>query len=92
MKNFSLFILFRVPLIPRRSSSPDGEGKSGIAASKDKKDKKIVKKVGEEFPGIDSPQPPQDPDERLLYDAYCNAFSSVGHIVSNGYSQYWICS
>ncbi len=57
----------RIPLIPRRPLSQDG---------KDAKKKK-AKNADDS-----SPPPPEDPDERLIYDAYKNAFSFVSTIVN----------
>ncbi|KAK7503972.1 hypothetical protein BaRGS_00004704, partial [Batillaria attramentaria] len=65
----------RIPLVPRRSGSPDLDSKAGTRTGKDTK--KPGKK-GED--GTDSPQLPNDPDERLVFDAYYTAITAVGNI------------
>ena len=55
--------------MPRRPSSQDG---------KDGKKSKAKPKNSEEA----SPPPPEDPDERLIFDAYKTAFSHVNSIVN----------
>lgn len=69
----------RIPLVPRRPVSPDPDAKAAAAAAA-KKDKKGGKK--EEAGAAESPQPPMDPDERLLFDAYQTASSNLSNIVS----------
>jgi hypothetical protein len=52
--------------------------------TKDKKDKKAGKKGGVEEPavmGVDSPMPPADPDEKLIFDAHLFAVNAVGTLV-----------
>nr|KAG5711746.1 hypothetical protein BaRGS_023510 [Batillaria attramentaria] len=67
----------RIPLVPRRSGSPDLDSKAGTRTGKDTK--KPGKK-GED--GTDSPQLPNDPDERLVFDAYYTAITAVGNIMA----------
>ena len=54
--------------MPRRPSSQDG---------KDGKKSKPKQKNSDEM----SPPPPEDPDERLIFDAYKTAVSHVNSIV-----------
>jgi hypothetical protein len=58
----------KIPLVPRRPSSQD-------------KDKKLVKNSKGKNPDEVSPPPPEDPDEKLIFDAFKNANSFVNHIV-----------
>ncbi|XP_076440661.1 sperm flagellar protein 2-like isoform X2 [Babylonia areolata] len=74
-------IRIKIPLVPRRPVSPDPEAKPGTTPGKDKKDKKGVKK-SDEVPWTESPLPPQDPDERLLFDAHYFATSAIGQIMA----------
>lgn len=69
----------KIPLVPRRAASPDADSKPGTTAGKDKKDKKGTKK--DDVPGTDSPMPPTDPDEKLVFDAHCFAVNAVGGIM-----------
>ena len=69
-----------IPLVPRRPVSPDADARTGPTPSKDKKDKKGGKKV-DETPGIESPAPPQDLDEKLIFDGYTFAVSSITTMV-----------
>ncbi|KAL3868818.1 hypothetical protein ACJMK2_041577, partial [Sinanodonta woodiana] len=64
----------RIPLVPRRPQSPEADAK-GAPAAKDKKDKK------KKEDGVESPIPPQDPDEKLIFDAYYVAFNAIGSIM-----------
>ena len=64
--------------MPRRPTSPDADAKAA-AAGANKKDKKGGKK---DEGAAESPQPPQDPDERLLFDAYQTSTSNLSNIVS----------
>jgi hypothetical protein len=69
---FNVFLFIqkkRIPLVPRRPSSQEG---------KDGKKSKPKPKNSDET----SPPPPEDPDERLIFDAYKNAVSHVNTIVS----------
>ena len=65
---------FRIPLVPRRPVSPDPN-----VAAKAKQDKS-KKKPGD--PSVDSPQPPQDPDEKLIFDAHSLSTAAIEKIVS----------
>ena len=69
--------------MPRRPLSPDLEAKAGATPGKDKKEKKAAKKgASDDAPGAESPMPPADPDEKLLYDAHSFAISAVGQLVN----------
>ena len=73
----------RIPLVPRRPQSPDPDSKPGTTPGKDKKDKKAAKKgASDDAPGVESPMPPADPDEKLLFDAHYFAISAIGQLVS----------
>lgn len=65
--------------MPRRPVSPDPDAKAA-AAGANKKDKKGGKK--DDSGAAESPQPPMDPDERLLFDAYQTATGNLSIIVS----------
>ena len=64
--------------MPRRPVSPDPDSKAA-GASKDKKDKKPGKK---DDGGPESPAPPMDPDEKLLYDGFQSGANALSTIVS----------
>lgn len=66
--------------MPRRPVSPDADAKAGAAAAAGKKDKKGGKK--DDANAAESPQPPMDPDERLIFDAYQTATGTLSSIVS----------
>lgn len=68
----------RIPLVPRRPVSPDPDSKAA-GAGKDKKDKKPGKK---DDGGPESPAPPMDPDEKLLYDGFQSGTNALATIVS----------
>ncbi|KAK3767112.1 hypothetical protein RRG08_017986 [Elysia crispata] len=71
-----------IPLVPRRPQSPDAEVKVGATPSKEKKDKKSVsKKIYEEPQGAESPAPPQDLDEKLIYDGYTFAVNAISSLI-----------
>ncbi|GFO03102.1 sperm flagellar protein 2, partial [Plakobranchus ocellatus] len=71
-----------IPLVPRRPLSPDGDVKVGATPNKDKKDKKAtVKRTSEEIPGAESPAPPQDLDEKLIYDGYTFAVNAISVLI-----------
>lgn len=53
-------------------------------ANKDKK--KGAKKINDEGGVSESPQPPTDPDERMIFDAYSLAIAGVDQIVSFTFS------
>ncbi|KAL8590470.1 hypothetical protein ACOMHN_011683 [Nucella lapillus] len=72
----------KIPLVPRRPVSPDPDAKPGTTPGKDKKDKKGGKKGSDDAPGVDSPLPPQDPDEKLIFDAHYFASGAIGQIIS----------
>ena len=68
--------------MPRRPLSPDAEAKAGGAgAGKDKKDKKAGKK--DEGGGSESPAPPVDLDEKLIFDGYQCGVNALATIVSH---------
>lgn len=62
-------------MVPRRPVSPDPN-----AAAKGKADKAKPKAGGKEATE-ETPQPPEDPDEKLLHDAFHNATAAVDKIV-----------
>lgn len=64
--------------MPRRPVSPDPDAKAA-GAGKDKKDKKPGKK---DDGGPESPAPPMDPDEKLLYDGFQSGTNALATIVS----------
>lgn len=64
--------------MPRRPVSPDPDSKAA-GAGKDKKDKKPGKK---DDGGPESPAPPMDPDEKLLYDGFQSGTNALATIVS----------
>lgn len=68
----------RIPLVPRRPVSPDADAKAA-AAGANKKDKKGGKK--DDAGSSESPQPPMDPDERLLFDAFQTSTSNLSNIL-----------
>ncbi|XP_005100478.1 sperm flagellar protein 2 isoform X2 [Aplysia californica] len=71
-----------IPLVPRRPMSPDADAKTGATPSKDKKDKKGAKKGGtEEVPGAESPAPPQDLDEKLIFDGFTFAINAISQMI-----------
>lgn len=72
------FFSSRIPLVPRRPVSPDPDAKAA-GAGKDKKDKKPGKK---DDGGPESPAPPMDPDEKLLYDGFQSGTNALATIVS----------
>ncbi|XP_070194777.1 sperm flagellar protein 2-like isoform X3 [Littorina saxatilis] len=73
----------KIPLVPRRPVSPDPDTKPGTTPGKEKKDKKKDKKgAADEVPGFESPMPPQDPDEKLLFDAHWFATSAIVQMMS----------
>ncbi|WAR24394.1 SPEF2-like protein [Mya arenaria] len=62
----------RIPLIPRRPTSADIEAKSKeVAKTKDKKKKDD---------GYESPVPPTDPDEKLIFDAFQMGVTNISTI------------
>ncbi|XP_063404210.1 sperm flagellar protein 2-like isoform X1 [Mytilus trossulus] len=71
----------RIPLVPRRPVSPDADAKAGAAAAASKKDKKGGKK--DDAGAAESPQPPMDPDERLIFDAFQTATGTLSSILQN---------
>lgn len=73
----------RIPLVPRRPISPDPDAKAA-AAGANKKDKKGGKK--DDSGAAESPQPPMDPDERLLFDAYQTATGNLSNILQSEYA------
>ncbi|XP_071117594.1 sperm flagellar protein 2-like [Haliotis cracherodii] len=70
----------RIPLVPRRPISPDPDAKPGTTPGKDKKDKKGGKKGGDD--GVESPIPPSDLDEKLIFDAAQSGITAISHIMS----------
>ena len=60
--------------------SPDPDSKAGGSSGKDKKDKKPGKK--EDTTGSESPSPPVDPDDKLIYDAFQAGVNALAQIVS----------
>lgn len=69
----------KIPLVPRRPVSPDPDSKAA-GAGKDKKDKKPGKK---DDGGPESPAPPMDPDEKLLYDGFQSGTNALATILQN---------
>lgn len=64
----------RIPLVPRRPTSADQEVKVKDAGkAKDKKKKEE---------GYESPVPPADPDEKLIFDAFQMGVTNISTIVS----------
>nr|XP_022317151.1 sperm flagellar protein 2-like isoform X9 [Crassostrea virginica] len=72
----------KIPLVPRRPVSPDPDSKAA-GASKDKKDKKPGKK---DDGGPESPAPPMDPDEKLLYDGFQSGANALSTILQNEFA------
>ncbi|XP_013409132.1 sperm flagellar protein 2 isoform X2 [Lingula anatina] len=73
-----------IPLVPRRPVSPDPNAPT-TPATKEKKDKKGGGKkdktpAAEEK--VESPMPPADPDEKLIFDAFNNGVAAVSGILS----------
>lgn len=65
---------FRIPLVPRRPTSADENQKAAAAAkAKDKKKKDE---------GYESPVPPEDPDEKLIFNAFHFGLTNLANIVS----------
>lgn len=63
--------------MPRRGASPDqGAAKAGKA------DKGKAGAKGGKTEGAETPLPPSDPDEKLLFDGYIAAIAAVDKIVS----------
>ncbi len=63
-------ILFsKIPLVSRRAGSQE-------------KDKKLAKNSKSKNPEEVSPPPPEDPDEKLIFDAFKNANNHVNNIVN----------
>jgi len=71
-----------IPLVPRRPVSPDGEARGGPTPAKDKKASKTGNKKSDETPGIETPTPPVDMDERLIFDGYNFAVEAITKMVS----------
>ena len=71
--SYSKILCFRIPLMPRRPGSAD----LAALAGRDKK-----KAAGKKDERVDSPGAPQDPDERLMYEAYTLAVGNIDKIVS----------
>ncbi|XP_048761563.2 sperm flagellar protein 2-like isoform X3 [Ostrea edulis] len=67
----------KIPLVPRRPVSPDPDSKAA-GAGKDKKDKKPGKK---DDGGTESPAPPMDPDEKLLFDGFLSGSNALATIL-----------
>ncbi|PVD23583.1 hypothetical protein C0Q70_16855 [Pomacea canaliculata] len=72
------YLKIKIPLIARRPRSSEGEVKMSNA-NKDKK--KGAKKINDEGGVSESPQPPTDPDERMIFDAYSLAIAGVDQII-----------
>jgi hypothetical protein len=66
--------MFRIPLVPRRPTSAD-ENLKAAAASKSKDKKKREE-------GYESPVPPEDPDEKLIFNAFHTGLTNLSNIVS----------
>ncbi|XP_053393746.1 sperm flagellar protein 2-like isoform X2 [Mercenaria mercenaria] len=64
----------RIPLVPRRPTSADENQKAAAAAkSKDKKKREE---------GYESPVPPEDPDEKLIFNAFHTGLTNLSNIMS----------
>ncbi|KAI8510088.1 hypothetical protein Bbelb_125160 [Branchiostoma belcheri] len=64
----------KIPLVPRRPRSADlqsGQAKAAKGKGGKKEDK------------IESPSPPLDPDERLIFDAYAHGIHAVNGLISS---------
>lgn len=81
-----MILLSKIPLVPRRPGSQDAAAtgpNTGATNTKDTKkgaatkDSKSNQKV-EKF----SPPPPEDIDEKLIYDAHKSAYNFVNMIVN----------
>ncbi|XP_062579929.1 sperm flagellar protein 2-like isoform X2 [Saccostrea cucullata] len=72
----------KIPLVPRRPVSPDPDSKAA-GAGKDKKDKKPGKK---DDGGTESPAPPMDPDEKLLFDGYQSGVNALATILQSEFA------
>jgi hypothetical protein len=72
---YSCIFLFRIPLIPRRTASPE-------AGSKAKGEKTKAGKGAQKDAGMDDSPGPQDVDEKLLIDAHLMAVGAVDKTVS----------
>ena len=70
------FCCCRIPLIPRRTLSPDGGTKSKMEKSK------ALKNVPKDNTATDDSSRSQDIDEKLLTDAHTASQSAVDKIVS----------
>ena len=69
----SCYFFPRIPLVPRRPTSADLDQKAAAAAkAKDKKKREE---------GYESPVPPTDPDEKLVFDAFYTATSYLSNMV-----------
>ncbi|XP_060552949.1 sperm flagellar protein 2-like isoform X2 [Ruditapes philippinarum] len=64
----------RIPLVPRRPTSAD-ENLKAAAASKSKDKKKREE-------GYESPVPPEDPDEKLIFNAFHTGLTNLSNIMS----------
>ncbi|XP_074641466.1 sperm flagellar protein 2-like, partial [Tubulanus polymorphus] len=67
----------RIPLVPRRPVSPDPNAPA--AQGKASKDKEKKKKQGDE---LETPPPPGDADEKLMFDAYWTAIQAIHSMMS----------
>ena len=72
----------RIPIVPRRPTSPDTAASGTGAKPKLEKGAKQAKIPSKEGCDDAASPPPTDLDEKLLYDAYMMAVSSVDAIVS----------
>lgn len=86
------FIFSKIPLVPRRPKSQDvgtvGAGGTGAAGGTkaglkqgNPKDSKINQKADKY-----SPPPPEDIDEKLIFDAHKTAFNFINMIVNTIFS------
>lgn len=64
----------RIPLVPRRPTSAD-ENQKAAAAAKTKDKKKRDE-------GYESPVPPEDPDEKLIFNAFHTGLTNLSNIMS----------
>ena len=68
--------------MPRRALSPDADNRTGPTPGPGKgKDKKVSKKGGDESV-VESPAPPTDMDEKLVFDGYMYAVNAITTMVS----------
>ena len=78
-------------MVPRRPPASPEPTLTNPTPGKDKKEKgkgKKDKKGGSDAPmandeSVESPQPPMDPDDKLVFDAYMTAIGALEKIVSS---------